>query len=99
MEGAALMRRTVAIALMACLALCGCDGGNAVERKEDSPRDNVDGRYISDYGSDDFRTVVDSKTGITYLVWERPSGKSRVGGITPLLGKDGKPVMSEEVSE
>ena len=88
----------VAITLTACLALCGCDGGNAVERKGDSPRESVDGRFISDYGSDDFRTVVDSKTGITYLVWERLSGKSRVGGITPLLDRDGKPVISEEVS-
>lgn len=91
------MRRMMAITLTACLLLCGC--GNAVERKDDAPMENVDGRFISDYDSDYFRTVVDSKTGITYLVFDDQGGKSSIGGITPLLGKDGKPVISEEVSE
>ena len=89
----------VATTLMACLALCGCDSGNAVERNGDGPMENVDGRFISDYGSDDFRTVVDSKTGITYLIFDDQGGKCAIGGITPLLDRDGKPVISEEVSE
>ena len=93
------MRRMITIALTACLVLCGCDGGNAVKRKGYGPRENVDGRFISDYGSDDFRTVVDSRTGITYLVFDDQSGNCSIGGITPLLDRDGKPVISEEVSE
>lgn len=91
------MRRMTVMALTVCLLLCGCDIGNAVERKEDSPRENVDERFISDYDSDDFRTIVDSKTGITYLVFDDQGGKSSIGGITPLLDKNGKPVISEEV--
>ena len=93
------MRKTIAVALAACLALCGCDSGNAVERKGDGPRENVDRRFISDYDSDYFRTVVDSKTGITYLIFDDQGGKYGIGGITPRLDKDGRPVISEEVSE
>lgn len=93
------MRKTlIAVVVAATVLLCGCYG-NSIKRDLDTPKENVDGRFLSDNGNDRFRTVVDSKTGITYLVWERPVGKSRVGGITPLLGRDGKPVMSEEVSE
>lgn len=91
------MRRMMAMTLTACLLLCGCSG-NAVERKGDSPSENVSGRFISDYDSDYFRTVVDSKTGITYLVFDDQGGKGSIGGITPLLDKDGNPVISEEVS-
>ena len=88
----------VAITLTACLALCGCDSGNAVERKGDSPRENVDGRFICDSGSYSFETVVDTHTGVTYLVWKSGVGNNSKGGITPLLNADGTPVMSEEVS-
>lgn len=93
------MRRIAATALTACLALCGCDSGNAVERKDDSPREDVDGRFISDYGSDRFRTVVDSKTGITYLIFDNQNGNLSIGGITPLLDRDGNLTISEEISE
>ena len=94
------MRRMMAITLTACLAICGCDGSTNWEDGSsvtEGARENVDGRFISDYSFDDLRTVVDSKTGVTYLVFCR-RGNSSIGGITPLLDRDGKPVISEEVS-
>lgn len=91
------MRRMMAITLTACL-LYGCSG-NSIVRAVDAPRERVDGRFLTDDGYDEFRTVVDSKTGITYLVWMHGGGNNNgVAGITPLLNRDGKPVISEEVA-
>jgi len=92
------MRKAITVAMVATLALCGC-GGNAIVRKSEKGTVNVNRRFISNDGRDDFETVVDSETGVTYLVWSRPSGNSSKGGITPLLDKDGKVVISEEVDE
>lgn len=38
----------------------------------------------------EFRIVVDKVTGVNYL-WAR---ETNIGGITPLLGADGKPVIT-----
>lgn len=92
------MRRAITVALFASLTLCGCEG-NAIQRESDKGTVNVNRRFISNDGRDDFETVVDSETGVTYLVWSRPSGNSSKGGITPLLDEDGKVVISEEVDE
>ncbi len=48
-----------------------------------------DGSEISETGSR--RILVDKETGVHYLVWK--SGYA--GGITPLLGSDGKPVVTK----
>ncbi|HIV20274.1 MAG TPA: hypothetical protein IAC82_13330 [Candidatus Merdivicinus intestinigallinarum] len=43
------------------------------------------------------RIMVDTQTGVHYLVTEAANGG---GGITPLLGPDGKPVITlEDVEE
>ena len=39
------------------------------------------------------RVLVDTQTGVHYLSLELPSGG---GGVTPLLGPDGKPVITLE---
>lgn len=91
------MRKAIAIALAACLLLCGC--GNGVRREEGAPKENVGGRFLCDSGAYSFETVVDSETGVTYLVWRNGVGKSEIGGITVLLNADGSPVISEEVGQ
>ena len=91
------MRKALAITLAACLLLCGC-GGNGVVRDEDAPKPNVSQRFICDCNDSEFETVVDSQTGVTYLVWKNGAGQSSKGGITVLLDRDGKPIISEEVS-
>ena len=88
----------IAAIVLAVALLFGCSG-NSVVRAVGAPKERVDERFLTDNGNDDFRTVVDSKTGVTYLIWERSAYKSKVGGITPLLDKDGKPVISEEVAQ
>lgn len=89
------MRKAITVAMVAALALCGC--GNAILRESDKGAVNVNRRFISDDRRDNFETVVDSETGVTYLVWTRRTGDSSKGGITPLLDEDGKVVISEEV--
>ena len=88
----------VASAIAACLLLNGCYSTNGIVRGENAPRLNVDQRFICD-GDMQFSTVVDSRTGVTYLVFTEGAGQSKVGGITALLNRDGTPVISEEVAE
>ena len=91
------MRKIVAATLAACLLLCGCRG-NVIVRENNAPKENVGGRFICDNAIYSFETVVDSKTGVTYLVWRDGFSQDAVGGITVLLNDDGTPVISEEVS-
>ncbi len=93
------MRKATALTIAACLLLCGCSSTNGVVRDEDAPKPNVNQRFICDYNDSGFETVVDSQTGVTYLVWKGGSGPSSRGGITVLLDRDGKPIISEEVAE
>jgi hypothetical protein len=86
------VKKAIAIALSACMLLCGC--GNSVRREEGAPKENVGGRFLCDSSQYDFETVVDTKTGVTYLIW---TNGSHIGGITVLLNADGTPVISEEV--
>lgn len=93
------MRALAAFALAVTLVLCGCGGNNNIMRsdeQEESATRQVSGRFMSNRYDDKFETVVDTRTGVTYLVWVRSSGDARVGGITPLLNRNGTPVISEE---
>lgn len=44
--------------------------------------------------SDLFKEVVDTETGVHYLIW----ASGYAGGITPLLGADGRPVITSRGS-
>lgn len=89
---------TATVALL--LALCGCTSGKrGIERAEESPKPDVGQRFLCDEDYYEFETVVDLKTGVTYLVWHGGSGNNGQGGITALLNRDGTPVISEEVAE
>lgn len=92
------MRKAIALTIAACLLLCGCSG-NGIRREQDVPKPSVGGRFLCDEDDYRFETVVDSQTGVTYLVWKSGSGQSSKGGITVLLDRDGKPIISEEVAE
>jgi len=55
----------------------------------------IDGRFelieTEDFGFTGCLTVVkDKKTGVLYLMWSDSS--NNYGGITPLIGSDGKPL-------
>lgn len=93
-----MARKKVVALLAACLALSGCGNGTSIKRASNRGVEDLSERFLTDNGADTFRTVVDTRTGVTYLLWERPSGKSSAGGISPLLDKDGNPIISEEVS-
>lgn len=90
------MRKALTAAVVLALVLCGCTG-NAVVREEGAPKPNVGGRFMCDEDYT-FETVVDSKTGVTYLVWKDGSGTTSKGGITVLVDRDGKPIISEEAT-
>lgn len=91
------MKKALAITLAACLLLCGCEG-NGVKREGNAPKPNASGRFLCDSSYYRFETVVDSQTGVTYLLW-RVDGNADVGGITVMLDRDGKPIISEEVQK
>lgn len=82
--------KALAATVALLLALCGCTK---------SPKSNVNQRFLCDKNYYEFETVVDSKTGVTYLVWHGGSGNNSQGGITALLNRDGTPVISEEVTK
>ena len=92
------MKKALAITLAACLLLCGCTEGNGVKREENAPKPNTQDRFLCDSSYHEFETVVDSQTGVTYLLWQTGGGNGAIGGITVMLDKDGKPIISEEVS-
>lgn len=54
-------------------------------------------RFIKTFsqGCGTFEIIVDSETGINYLYHSSGYG----GGITPLLDRDGKPVISSVINE
>ncbi len=77
--------------------LCRCSAPNSIIRMTHDAA--ADGRFVTEDSRDRFETVVDSKTGVTYLVWNRGEGSSMRGGITPLLDEDGKPVIDERSTD
>jgi len=91
------MRKALTATVALALVLCGCTG-NAVVREDAAPKPNVGGRFMCDEDYM-FETVVDSKTGVTYLVWKDGISNTSKGGITVLVDRDGKPIISEEVGE
>ena len=89
----------ISVILASALVLVGCDG-NGVERtgpEEQAAKASVSDRFICNSSSYRFETVIDSKTGVTYLVWTsfQAGSDTRVVGITVLLNSDGSPVISE----
>jgi len=38
-------------------------------------------------------SVIDTETGVVYLCWRSSQNRNAVGGITPLIGNDGKPTI------
>ena len=81
--------------------ILGCsNNNNSLKRnaKNDSSKLDITNRFLCDEDYE-FQTVVDTKTGVTYLIWKDGSGtQCATGGITPLLNKNGYPVISEEVN-
>lgn len=92
------MRKAVIVIVALALALCGCEG-NAVVREENSPKPETNERFLCDKSSYRFSTVVDRQTGVTYLIWTDDYDSGKTSGITVLVDRDGKPIISEEVHE
>ena len=92
------MRKAVIVTVVLTLVLYGCEG-NAMIREKDSPKPDMSQRFLCDKDSYRFSTVVDSKTGVTYLIWTDAYNADKTSGITVLLNRNGYPVISEEVGE
>ena len=91
------MRRVLAIAL--CAMLCGCASGNGVESQNINSA--ADGRFVyepfpcASEGGAMFGYVIDSRTGVTYIVYNDCNGKYATGGISPLYNSDGTLVIDD----
>ena len=94
------MRKLAIAALVVMLLLwpSGRDGNAVLQDDSEVVLQSMDQRFVTDVKTDKLRTVVDSRTGVTYLVWTQGSGTYRVGGITVLVNPDGTPVIAEEVT-
>ncbi len=92
------MRLLAAMAIAACVVLSGCD---ALETPEPEPeRYEVQNERFLDGGWGwSFGTVTDTETGIVYLVWDDNNGRFSVGGITPLLKRDGSVTIDDRYGE
>ena len=88
--------RVMAACIVAAVALSGCVRGNGI--KVDGLNQGMGGRFeygtiITDTDNASFGKVVDTETGVTYLVIRGDYGECSWGGITPLLNRDGSPVI------
>ncbi len=97
-----ISRLAVAAIVASALALAGCDG-NGIKRSESTEHEekaSVSDRFLCDSSLYMFETVIDSKTGVTYLIWKSTDGSTTsTGGITVLVNRDGSPVISEESTQ
>lgn len=94
------MRRALAIGL--CALLCGCASGNGITSQ--GINGAADGRFVYEpfssghiSGANDamFGYVIDSRTGVTYIVYNDCNGKYATGGISPLYNSDGTLVIDD----
>jgi len=98
------VRRFVAVAL--CVTLCGCYAeSNGIYTSGMNERASDRFAYEAfkpANNSDDwqFGYVIDTETGVTYLVYTTDEGrKDSVGGITPLLRQDGTPIIDDRYAQ
>lgn len=88
--------RFTAACIVAAVALSGCVEGNGI--KVSGLNQGMGDRFeyemlICSEGEATFGKVIDTETGITYLVMRSGHDKYSWGGITPLLNRDGSPVI------
>lgn len=97
------MKRRLMASVFAALLLTGCTEGNGIE--VEGLNSHADGRFAyeqvvaPDSSEYEFGYVVDTETGVTYLVMRQGRGKSSWGGITSLLDSDGKPIINDRYDE
>lgn len=94
-----ISRLAVAAIVASALVLVGCDG-NGIKRSESTEHEekaSVSDRFLCDSSLYRFETVVDDRTGVTYLIWKSTEvSTTSTGGITVLVNRDGSPVISED---
>ena len=95
-----MLARKIAVVAVVCALLCGCEKSNGIETGGLNER--ADGRFAYEKLNTlntacgwVFGYVVDTETGVTYLVFDDNNGDTSIGGITPLLNCDGTPVIDD----
>lgn len=100
-----MLARKIAVVAVVCALLCGCYAdSNGI--KVNGLNERANGRFAYetftptlDYDEWSFGYVVDTETGVTYLVFDDNNGKNSVGGITPLLRQDGTPTIDDRYAK
>ena len=97
-----MMRDTKRLSIGFVLVICGIIAAILVlSGCSDTYRGAEDARFDhSDAWSEDgwaFATVTDTETGVVYLVFKDNNGNTGVGGITPLLRRDGSVTIDDSI--
>lgn len=74
----------------------GTDGVVRDESARQMIKNETTQRFVSDDRNDKFSIITDSRTGVEYLKVENGIGDKHTMGISVLVDKDGKPILSEE---
>lgn len=84
-------KRLVILFIIVILSITGCKNIQKSSEKSNRFALSQHNSLITDISYNDIYVIVDRKTGVNYIMVEIYKG----GAITPLLGKDGKPIITK----
>ena len=96
------MNKKILLGLCGLLCLsCFIGCGDKVNRTTKSERNNrfinTGDKYV--IGRDNYYVYYDKITNIVYLIDNEGFGQSAIAGITPLIGKNGLPMLLDEYNK
>lgn len=101
-----MLARRLAVVAVVCALLCGCyseSNGIYMSGMNERASDRFAYEAFKPANTSDdwqFGYVIDTETGVTYLVYSTDEGrKDSVGGITPLLHQDGTPIIDDRYAQ
>jgi Family of unknown function (DUF6440) len=90
-----MMRTTLVLGVTGAVMLAGCDQTGSPFQSEPIKTTKLEGKIRGTRsGGEQVRVWRDPATGCQYLLWER----SRQGGMTPRLTREGRPMCGADTS-
>ena len=87
------MKKVICLVLifLMCFIFIGCE--SAVSEYDENTTELLANRFIIVSTLSNAKVLVDKNTNVTYLFYEEGFEDQRIGGLTVLLDKDGKPML------